>query len=122
MKQYQTDLLERTFLFARRVVQLFVALPKSSLAQTLGKQLLRSGTSVGANYNEAHRSRSKAEFSSIVGICLREIQETQFWVRLIAAEEIIPAKRLEALLQETDELIAIFVTIIKKSKSTVPQQ
>ena len=111
------DLRERTMDFARRVVRLFVALPKSTLAQTLGKQVLRSGTSVGANYREADAGRSKAEFTAKMGDCLKELSETDYWLELMAAEEILPPDRLAPLMQETRELIAIFTTIINKAKA-----
>ena len=113
----QRDLRERTLDFARRIVRLFAALPKGTLAQTLGTQVLRSGTSVGANYREADSGRSKPEFIAKMGDCLKELSETDYWLELMAAEEIIPADRLVPLMQETRELIAIFTTIIKKARS-----
>lgn len=105
MQNAEKDLAVRTKLFARRIIQLYVALPKETVPQILGKQALRSGTSVGANYREANRARSKAEFISKVGDCLKE-----------ADENIVPRTRLEPLLQETDELIAILVTISKRAR------
>ena len=111
------DLRVRTLDFARRVVRLFAALPKSTVAQTLGKQVLRSGTSVGANYREADSGRSKPEFIAKMGDCLRELSETDYWLELTAAEEIMPPDRLAPLMQETRELIAIFTTIIKKART-----
>lgn len=111
------DLRLRTLDFARRVVKLFAALPKSTLAQTLGKQVLRSGTSVGANYREADSGRSKPEFIAKMGDCLRELSETDYWLELMAAEEIIQPDRLAPLMQETRELIAIFTTSIKNARN-----
>jgi len=111
------DLRERTFDFARRVVRLFAALPKSTVAQTLGKQVLQSGTSVGANYREADSGRSKPEFIAKMGDCLRELSETDYWLELMAVEEIVSAGRLAPLMKETRELIAIFTTIIKKAST-----
>lgn len=119
MSDIQKDLEERTFMFARRVVRMFASLPVRPLEQTLGKQLLRSGTSVGANYSEALRSRSKAEFVSTMGLCLKELQECQFWLRLFIEENIFPAAKLDLLLQETKELTAIFTTIIKSTNKKV---
>ena len=75
MQKDEKDLRQRTKDFALRIVRMFSALPKSTEAQVLGKQLLRSGTSIGANYREAYRARSKAEFISKCGDCLREIEE-----------------------------------------------
>jgi four helix bundle protein len=112
----EIDLRLRTKTFALRVIRLFGALPKTIEAQVLGKQVLRSGTSVGANYREAHRGRSKAEFIAKAGDCLREIEETAYWLELLVESKIVSPEKLASLQQETDELIAIFVTIIKKAK------
>ncbi len=91
-------------------------IPKTMEAQVLGKQMLRSGTSVGANYREAYRGRSKAEFIAKCGDSLREIEETAYWLELLVDGKIVPPERLAALRQECDELIAIFVAILKRSK------
>ena len=88
MQNAEKDLPERTKSFARRIIRLFVALPREPVAQILGKQVLRSGTSVGANYREADGARSKAEFISKIGDCLKE----------------------------ANELVSIFVTISKRSR------
>src|SRR5580700_7288640 len=101
----RNDLRKRTTAFALRVVRLFGALPKSAQAQVLGKQVLRSGTSVGANYREAYRSRSKAEFIAKAGDCLKEIEETAYWFELLVKSGVVPAGKLAPLRQETDELI-----------------
>ncbi|HZM05932.1 MAG TPA: four helix bundle protein [Candidatus Saccharimonadales bacterium] len=106
----------RTKDFALRIIRLFGALPKTTVARILGQQVLRSGTSVGANYCEAHRGRSKAEFIAKAGDCLREIEETAYWLELLVEGGIVSAKKLAPLRQETNELIAIFVTIIKNAK------
>jgi len=116
MQKEEKDLRLRTKEFALRIIRMFGALPKTTEAQILGKQVLRSGTSVGANYREAYRSRSKAEFIAKAGDCLREIEETAYWLELLVEGGIIPAEKLAPLRQETDELIAIFVTIVKKAK------
>jgi len=107
----------RTKEFALRVVRMFSALPKTTEAQTLGRQILRSGTSVGANYREAYRARSKAEFISKCGDSLRELEETAYWIELLVDSGIVTAARLADLRAECDELIAIFVTILKRTKS-----
>lgn len=78
------DLQVRTKDFSLRVVRMYSALPKSTEAQVLGKQVLRSGTSVGANYREATRARSKAEFIAKIGDCLKELDETAYWLDLLA--------------------------------------
>ena len=76
MQNEEKDLAPRTKMFARRIIRLYVALPKETAAQVLGKQVLRAGTSVGANYREANRARSKAEFIAKIGDCLKEADET----------------------------------------------
>jgi len=111
------ELNDRTFQFSRRIVRLYVSLSTKILHQTIGRQLLRSGTSVGANYREASRGRSKAEFRAKLGDCLKELEETRFWLELMQAEEIVKPNRLHDLIQETTELIAIFVTIINRSRN-----
>ena len=84
------DLGVRTTEFAKRIIHLFVALPKTTLAQVLGKQLLRSGTSVGANFRESRRSRSKAEFIAKRGDCLKELDESAYWLELLHSENLLP--------------------------------
>ncbi len=116
MQNAETDLAARTKSFARRIIRLYSALPKETLCQVLGKQLLRSGTSIGANYREARRGRSKAEFASKIGDCLKEADETAYWLELLSEENIVSKTRLEPLLKEIDELIAILVTISKRSR------
>ena len=115
------DLKQRTFEYARRVVRVCSALPKNSTSWVIGKQLLRSGTSVGANYREADRGRSEAEFTAILGICLRDLAETEYWLQLIQAEELLAPSKLESLLKETDELLAIFYSIRNKASHPKPK-
>jgi four helix bundle protein len=110
------DLRERTKLFGLRIVRMFVALPKTDEARVLGKQVLRSGTSVGANYREAHRARSKPEFISKVGDCLKELDETAYWLELLTESGIVPPAKLASLQDETNQLLAILTTISKKTK------
>ncbi len=117
MKKEETDLLPRTKMFARRVIRLYCALPKNdTLAQVLGKQVLRSGTSVGANYREANRARSKAEFVSKMGDCLKEADESLYWLELMIEENVVPRRRLQPLAEEANELVAIFITILKRAR------
>jgi len=111
------DLANRTKTFALRVVKVFSALPKSTEGQVLGKQLLRSGTSVGANYREAQRARSKAEFIAKIGDCLKELDESAYWLELLTDSGIVPGVRLAPLQDECNQLLAIFTTISKKAKS-----
>ena len=113
MKQ---DLSARTKDFALRIVRLYCSLPKSTEAQVLGKQVLRSGTSVGAHYREAVRARSVAEFISKIQGGLQELEETSYWLELLAEASVIPASRLTELRKETDELIAILVASVRTAK------
>jgi four helix bundle protein len=115
--QPKVDLRERTTEFALRIVRMYSALPKTAVAQVLGKQVLRSGTSVGANYREAFRARSRPEFVSKCGDCLREIEETNYWLELLVESGVVTEAKLAELRQESDELTAIFVSILKSSKS-----
>src|SRR5213080_2710550 len=112
----ENDLRQRTQEFGLRVVRMFSKLPKTTEAQVPRKQMLRSGTSVGANYREAYRGRSKSEFIAKCGDSLRELEETAYWLELLVDGKIVPAERVSALRQECDEVIAIFVTILKRSK------
>jgi four helix bundle protein len=112
----EVDLRERTKEFALRVIRMFISLPKTTEAQVLGKQVLRSGTSIGANYREASRARSKAEFVSKCGDSLRELEESSYWLELLVEAEIVGSKKLSSLRQECKELIAIFVTILNRAK------
>lgn len=113
------DLRQRTKQFALRILRLYSALPQSTAAQILGKQLLRSGTSIGANYREAYRARSKAEFIAKTGICLGEAEETAYWLELLAEGEVIAPAKLTELMDECDQLIAILVTILNRAKQKV---
>src|SRR5881392_1797687 len=115
MGSEKSDLRQRTKEFALQIIWMFSRLPKTTEAQVLGKQALRSGTSVGANYREAYRARSKPEFIAKCGDSLRELEETAYWLELLVDAKIVPSERLSALRQECDELIAIFVTILKRS-------
>jgi four helix bundle protein len=111
------ELTNRTKDFSLRVIRLFCALPKTTVAQVIGKQVLRSGTSVGANYREANRAHSKAEFIAKIGDCLKEIDETCYWLELLGESETISQAKLVELLGETRQLLATFVTILKRSKA-----
>jgi four helix bundle protein len=99
---------------------MYSKLPKSDpVAQVLGKQALRSGTSTGANYREASRGRSKAEFISKIGDSLKEIEETEYWLELLVDSGCVPGPKMADLLDETRQLIAIFTTIDKHAKRTL---
>jgi len=99
--------------FALRVIRLVGSLPRSSIADVLGKQLLRSGTSIGANYREARRARSKPDFAAKVGICAQEADESTYWLDLLAESGIVRRPLLTGLQQEANELVAIFTSSVK---------
>src|SRR5947199_10686707 len=107
------DLRHRTKEFALRVIKLYSAFPKSSESQVIGKQVLRSGTSVGAQYREAFRARSNAEFTSKMQSALQELDETSYWLELLTDAHLVKAERLQPLQDETNQLTAIFVASIK---------
>jgi four helix bundle protein len=111
------DLQVRTKAFALRVVRLYCALPKTTEAQVLGKQVLRSGTSVGAHYREATRARSPAEFVSKIEGGLQELEETGYWLELLVESGIIPETKLAAMLREADELTAMPVASARTAKA-----
>jgi four helix bundle protein len=110
------DLKVRTRQLALRVIRLYSALPNTTVAQVIGKQLVRSGTSVGAQYREGIRGRSTAEFVSKLESALQELEETGYWLELLVEATIIPAARLGNLLNEVNELTAILTTCAKKAK------
>ncbi len=104
------DLKKRTKEFALRVMTLVDHLPKNAKGRVLGDQLLRSATSVGANYRAACRARSTAEFIAKLGTVLEEADESTFWMELIVEGGLLPAKRVTSLLAEANEFTAIFFT------------
>ncbi len=107
----------RTKDFAARVIKLYAALPKATEVQVIGKQVLRSGTSVGAQYREAQHAKSDADFISKIEGALQELEETTYWLELLGEVRVFPQEKLMPIQQETKELTAIFVTIAKKVKS-----
>ena len=113
---------DRTKDFALRVVKLYASLPRSVVAQTLGKQVLHSGTSVGAQYREAIRSRSDAEYVSKIEGALQELEETGYWLELLVDSGTCQTKTVAALRREADELTAMLVTCAKKAKAKKTQK
>ena len=110
---------DRTKQYASSVIRLYVKLPKRrEEVLVLGKQLLRSGTSVAANFREASRARSTAEFVSKIETCAQEADETGLWLELLADDCGITGQEMTTLTAETNELISIFVTISKRSKNS----
>jgi four helix bundle protein len=118
MKRNSEALKLRTKDFALRVLRLYRSLPKSQEARILGTQLLRSSTSIGANYRAACRGRSRAEFIAMIGIVLEEADEAVFWLELFQEGNIFPAEKLCDLVREANELVAIFVTSLRTAKGS----
>ena len=112
-----SDLRGRTREFALRVIRLYGALPKTTEAQVIGKQLLRSGTSVGAHYRESCRARSTAEFISKIEGGLQELEESMYWMELLTEADIVPQDRMKEIITEADELTAILVSCVKNAKN-----
>lgn len=112
-----SDLKQRTKIFALAVVRFYTSLPKTTEMQVLGKQFLRSGTSVGAHYREACRSRSDAEFISKIEGGLQEWEESAYWLELLVELSTVHSDQARHLLEETNQLTAIFITCVKKVKA-----
>jgi len=110
------ELKNRTKQFALEIIDVVLSLPKNNIAEVLGKQLLRSATSVGANYRSACRSRSQAEFISKLAIVIEEADESQYWVELLAEKEIINRAIAAKLWKEADELVRIMTASSKTAK------
>jgi four helix bundle protein len=110
------DIQERSFEFACRIVQLYKYLVgKHGVAKALARQVLRAGTSVGANMEEAHAAQSRADFVAKCSVALKEARETKYWLRLLAVSGDLPDSRLTRLINESSELIAILTTIRRKA-------
>lgn len=109
------DIRERTYHFAGAVVRLVSQLPKDTAGYALGRQLVRAGTSIGANVEEASGSWSKKEFVSVMSIARREARETLFWLRVIRETGMAERPVLDAALTEADELVRILTAIVKRA-------
>ena len=108
MESQAEQLRNRTKQFALRVIRMFRVLPRSPEAQVIGKQLLRSATAVAANYRAAGRARSKAEFVAKIGVVVEEADESVFWLEMLVESEAVRPERMDGLLKEAGELLAIF--------------
>jgi four helix bundle protein len=106
----------RTKRFALRIIALYRALPRSEEARILGKQLLRSGTSIGANYRAACRARSRAEFVAKLGVVLEEADESAFWLDLMQEAQVFQPEKPQDIIQEAQELVSIFVASVRTAK------
>jgi len=107
---------QRTKQFALRIIRMFQALPKSEEARVMGRQVLRSGTSVGANYRALCRSRSKAEFISKMNVVVEESDETVFWLELLVEAGIVRERKMIGLMKESNELLAILGSALATAK------
>ncbi len=116
MKNDKSIIAERSVAYSLRIIKVYRELEKDGVGQILGKQLLRSGTSVGANIHEAQGAQSKADFISKISIAYKEARESAYWLRLLQEAELIPPRRLRDLSDETEQLIKILSSIIVTSK------
>jgi len=107
------DMVERTRHFALRVIRLVASLPTGRTADVIGRQVLRSGTSIGANYREATRAATKKHFASTLAIALREADETLYWLELLRDAKLIRAHLLRDILDENNQLVAILASSVK---------
>jgi len=113
------DITNRTFSFACRTVKLYQHLAKQKYAaEILGRQVLRSGTAIGANIEEAQAGQSRADFVSKCNIALKEARETHYWLRLLMDTKIVPTKKINNLLNEANEIVAILTSIVKKTRAS----
>ena len=112
----RTKCAKRTKEFALRIINLIGALPANRVGDVLGRQILKSGTSIGANYREAVHASSKKHFISITEIALREADETLYWLELLGESKIIEPARLTELAKECDELVAMLTSTVKTAK------
>lgn len=104
-------------MYALRVVKLVKALPNNITGRTIGNQLIRSGTSVAANYRAACRARSKAEFIAKIGTVIEETDESSLWLELIVESELVKKELINSLMEETKELLAIFISTSKTARN-----
>jgi four helix bundle protein len=115
--EFAKEMQGRTKKFALRIIRLFQQLPKTDEARILGKQVLRSGTSVAANSRAASRAKSRADFVSKLGTTVEETDETLFWLEPLEEALIVPASKLASLKTETDELLRILSTSLSTAKT-----
>jgi four helix bundle protein len=113
-KEFAKQLEKRTMGFAIEIIRLSISLPNSTESKVIRNQITKSGTSIGANYREANRSRSPKDFSNKIKICESEASETLYWLEIIEEMNWIPLNKLEKSLNESKELLAIFTSISSK--------
>ena len=114
------NLRERTFRFACRIVRLCRGLSAvPGIHRQVSYQLVRSGTSIGANLEEAKSAHTRREFACKLGTVLRESRETLYWLRIVAASELASVEEVQSLIKEADELVAIFTVAVRKARQPV---
>jgi four helix bundle protein len=116
------ELKRRTKQFGLRIIKLIEALPSSKAANVMGNQLLRSGTSVGANYRAACRARSKPDLISKASISIEEADESLYWMEMLVEAEIMPKEKIVALMKEADEIVAILTASVKTARHSLNQR
>ena len=116
-KEFGQQLEKRTKAFAVKMIQLASRLPHGREADSIARQMVRSGTSVGANYREANRAVSKADFKHIISICEKEASETQYWLEVIIEVGWLKVEEFKAELEECTQLLALFTSIHRSTKS-----
>lgn len=117
-KEFSKQLENRTKKFAMNIILLSSSLPNTTESKVLRNQVTKSGTSIGANYREANRSRSKADFTNKIKICESEASETSYWIEIIADLNWVDAQKIKLITTEANEILAIFTSIVKGLKST----
>lgn len=123
MEQPRRDLPERTFEFARRIVKLCQTLEqKPDTSRILANQLLRAGTSIGANVQEGQAGQSRADFISKYSIACKEARETHYWLRLLAASEVVTESKLQDMIDEANQLVSILIAIINNTKKNAERR
>ena len=115
-KEFSKQLETRTKKFAISIIKLSASLPKTSESKVIKNQITKSGTSIGANYREANRSRSKADFTNKIKICESEASETVYWLEIITDLNCVDSNKIQLILSEANEILAIFTSIGKKLK------
>jgi len=119
MSEKKKQIKERTFDFALDIVKLVMVFPRNTAGFELGKQLLRAGTSIGANVEEATGARTKKEFTNCMNIAKKEARETRYWLRLIFASGLLTKPKVKTLLDESEEILKILTSIVKTSEKNL---
>ena len=117
-KEFSQELEKRTRLFAVSIINLSTLLPNAPEGKVIRNQITKSGTSIGANYREANRSRSRADFKNKIKICESEASETQYWLEVIVESKMLNRDRVKQVQQECNELLALFSSIAKSTRNS----